>query len=412
MLFKDVIGQSETKARLLKTVKEKRVGHALLFTGGEGTGKLGLAIAFARYLNCENPGEDDSCGQCSSCRKYSKLDHPDLHFVFPVASGKSKKKDEGQKKNSSGVKALKSNTNEVAGNSTQKPVKTGAPKDPVSDDFLPLWRRAVLENHYIRLFQWYEYMGIESKQGFISRNESRQIIKKLSFKNFEAAFKVMIIWMAEKMNVNAANALLKIFEEPYPDTVFILIAEDSSRIIPTILSRTQLVKIPKTGRADMEQALREVHGLEDTKKRENLVRLADGNYLKLIELIKETEGSGYHFMMFVKFMRLCFKPDIVGISSWIDDMAGEGRERQKQFFQNALRLIRGNFIINIQAGDIDLLGEEEKDFSSKFSKFVHPGNISALCEEFSRACLHIEYNGYSRLIFFDLALKTARLLKT
>ena len=375
MLFKDVIGQKEIKTKLLQIVKDKRVGHALLFTGKEGTGKLGLAIALGRYLNCMNQQDDDSCGECSSCRKYNRLEHPDLHFVFPVATTKN------------------------------------VEKEPVSDDFLTIWRESVLANPYMGLSQWYEFLGIENKQGSINKNESRQIIKKLSFKSFEAANKIMIIWMAEKMNITAANKLLKILEEPPPDTVFMLIAEDTSQILPTILSRAQLVKIPKIDQASMKKALVEIHDIQDYKRIESLVKVADGNYLQLTQAVQKTEETNFYFEMFVKLMRLCFIPDIAGISSWIDDMAIQGRERQKQFCQNALRIIRGNFILNIQAGDIDLMSEEEKNFSAKFSKFIHSGNVISLYQEINKASVHIEYNGYSRLTFFDLALKIAKLLK-
>ena len=376
MLFKDIVGQSEIKSGLLRIVKEQRVGHAMLFAGREGAGMLGLAIAFARYLNCKDPREDDSCLECSSCRKYGKLQHPDLHFVFPVA-----KKKDGE-------------------------------KDPVSDDFISLWRESVLSNPYMRLFQWLEYLGVENRQGFISKNESLQILKKLSLKSFEAEYKVMIIWMAEKMNLQASNKLLKILEEPPSGTLFLMITEDPGQIIPTILSRAQQIRIPKIDQDSMGRAISENHGIKDEKLAGQLIRLADGNYLRLIELLDESEEAGYHFSMFVKLMRLCFVPDFVGISSWIDDIAVQGRERQKQFFQYALRIIRGNFILNIEAGNIDLLSKEEKDFSVKFSKFVNIRNIASFYEEFSKASLHIEYNGYSRLIFFDLAVKTARLLKT
>ena len=375
MLFKEIIGQKEIITNLLKMATEQRVGHALLFSGSEGTGKLGLAIAFARYLNCENPGETDSCQECSSCRKYSKLIHPDLHFVFPVAATKN------------------------SGN------------NPVSDDFLPAWRESLFLNPYMRLFQWYEYMGIENKQGSISKNESLQIIRKLSLKNFEATYKVMIIWMAEKMNIFAANKLLKILEEPPQNTVFILITEAADQIIPTILSRARIIEIPRIDKISMGNAIRDRHDIQDHKRIDDFIRLADGNYLQLMEAVKETEETRYHFDMFVRFMRICFSIDIVGISSWIDEMAKPGREVQKQFFQYALRLIRGNFILNVKAGDIDLLSDEEKDFSSRFSKFIHPGNVLSIYDELNKASAHIEYNGYSRLIFFDLALKMAKLLK-
>lgn len=375
MLFKNIIGQKDIKASLLQMVKERRVGHALMLAGREGSGKLALAVAFARYLNCKDPGDDDSCMQCSSCRKYSQLIHPDLHFVFPVAETKE------------------------------------SGKDPVSDRFLSQWRESVLANPYMRLFQWYEFLGIEKKQGSISRNESLQIIKKLSLKNFEAEYKVMIIWMAEKMNVFAANKLLKILEEPPPYTVFLLISEDTGQIIPTILSRTQLIKIPRIDKESMREAVEQKHGLTGSKQVEDLVRLADGNYLRLLEAIDETEENRFQLEMFVKLMRLCYAVDIQGIAEWIDNMADKGREKQKQFFEYALRIIRGNFILNIQAGDIDLLSGEERDFALNFSKFTHRENVFAICDELNKAIIHIEYNGYVRLILFDTALKIAKLLK-
>jgi DNA polymerase III subunit delta' len=221
----------------------------------------------------------------------------------------------------------------------------------------------------------------------------------------------MIIWMAEKMNASASNTLLKLFEEPPPGTVFILIAEDASQIIPTILSRTQIVRIPKIDRESMEAVLMAKHGITEKKRIDSLVRYADGNYLQLIEEAREGNEINFNLDMFVKLMRLCFVPDIVGIGSWLDGISGIGREKQKQFLQYAIRIIRGSFIINIKAGDIDLLSAEEKEFSDKFSKFVHPGNVFNICEEFGKAYLHIEYNGYNRLVFFDLAIRIARLLK-
>ena len=376
MLFQEIIGQEEIKRKLIQVVREQRVGHALLFAGPEGTGKLALALACARFMNCEDPRGNDSCRECSSCRKYAKLVHPDLHFVFPVA----------KKDNSS--------------------------KETVCDDFLTLWRESLLANPYMSLFQWYEHLGVENRQGIIKESESRQIIRKLSFRNFEAAFKVMVIWMAEKMNIVAANKLMKILEEPPPHTVFMLVAEDTAGILPTILSRTQLIRIPKIDSAAMHRALKDIYGIGDGKRAEGIVRMADGNYLRLLEAVTGNDEAGYNFQMFVRLMRVCYMPDIPGISLWIEEMAPRGRERQKQFLDQALRLVRGNFIMNVEAGNIDLLSDDEKDWSAKFSKFVHQGNVFRLCDELGRASLHIEYNGYARLVFFDLALKIARLLKT
>ncbi len=375
MLFKDVVGQQDIRIRLIQMVREHRIGHALMFAGGEGSGNLGLAIAFARYINCLNPDPEDSCSECASCRKYSKLAHPDLHLIFPVAETKE------------------------------------SGKDPVSDDFIGAWRECILANPYTSLFRWYEHIGIEKKQGSINRSESLQIIRKLSFKNFEATYKVVIIWMAEKMNLSASNKLLKILEEPPENTVFILVSGEVNQIIPTIFSRTQLIHVPRIDSESMALAIREKHTITDQSRIDSLVRLADGNYLQLTGSLEEVQESANRFEMFVSLMRMCFARDFGGISDWIDKMAVQGREKQKQFFQYALRMIRGNFILNIEAGDIDLLSEEERDFSIKFSKFVHPGNIFPIYDELNKASIHIECNGYSRLILFDLSVKIARLLK-
>jgi DNA polymerase III subunit delta' len=378
MLFQEIIGQADIRQKLLQSAKNGRISHAMLFTGKEGTGMLGLAIAFARYMNCGNPLPDDSCNECPSCRKYSKLIHPDLHFVFPVAAARAKESD----------------------------------KSTVSDDFLSTWRESVLANPYMSLFQWYGQMGIENKQGSIGREESRQIIRKLSLKSFEAPYKVMIIWMAEKMNISSSNTLLKLFEEPPPNTIFILITEDPGQILPTIISRCQLIRIPAIDRADMENAIRTIHGIDDQNQVDGLVRLADGSYLHLLETLKEGGDVRHHLDMFINFMRLCYVPDITGIGSWVETVSGQGREKQKHFLKYALRIIRGSLMLNLGAGAIDLLSEQERDFSLKFSKFMHPGNVSSIYEEFNKAFVHIENNGYNRLIFFDLALKTARLLKS
>ncbi len=375
MLFKDVAGCRELKENLLQVAGRDRVPHAMLFTGRQGTGGLGLAVAFAGYLNCEDRQPADACGKCPSCRKYARLEHPDLHFVFPVAR------------------------------------KNDGVKDPVSDDYIALWREKVLENHYMSLFMWLEAMGVENKQGFISRSESMQIVRKLSLKSFEARYKVMVIWMAEKMNQTAANKLLKILEEPPGGTLFMLIAGDTDQMLPTMLSRTQIFRVPGMDRDGLESILAE-RGIDDPARTDRLLKLSEGSYLRLQELLREGEEAAYYFSMFVRLMRLCFVPDFVGVNQWVEELAARGRERQKHFLGYALGLIRGNFIMNIEAGDMDLLAEDERDWSVKFSKFIHPGNIYSLCDEFSMASVHIEHNGYSRLVLFDLAIKTARLLKT
>lgn len=374
MLFKDIIGQENTKQRLIQTVKEERISHAQLFLGPEGSGKLALAIAYAQYISCENRGENDSCGTCSSCKKYQKLIHPDLHFVFPVATSKN-------------------------GNSK-----------PVSDDFINEWRQSIIGNPYIKLNQWFSTIGIENKQGSIYSQESGHIIKKMSLKTFESEYKIMIIWMPEKMNISAANKLLKMIEEPPPKTVFLLVSENAGKIIPTIHSRTQLIKIPKIDDNNIFNAIKNKFDLADNKI-SDIVRLSNGNYAKALEVINSNEENQKNFNYFTTLTRLCYKADILGLVKFVDAISKIGREKQKNFISYSLRMMRENFILNKNKAEITYLTDEENNFSKNFNKFVNEQNIMKITKEFNQAFLHIERNGNSKIIFLDLSLKLIKLLK-
>lgn len=378
MFFKDIAGHNKIKESLLNTIKQKRVSHALLFTGNEGNGKLSMAIAYAQYLSCTNKGETDSCGECSSCKKYKKLIHPDLHFVFPV-------------------------------------VRTTKFTKPVSDDFISQWRSFVLESPYHGFDKWLEKLEVENQQAGIFAHESEEIIKKLNFKPYESEFKVMIIWLPEKMNISASNKLLKMIEEPPQKTVFILVAESTEKIIQTILSRTQLVKIPKVSTESMFEEIKKQTKLE-YEKINDIVRIADGNFIKAEKLIKKTddEDENENFILFTNLMRNAYGVKVGELISWANKLSQEGRELQKSFLEYALLMLRENFILNISSENknkIVFLGGKEKRFSENFNKFIHKKNIVGIMQEFNEAYNHIERNGYSKLIFLDLALKIARLLK-
>ncbi len=378
MFFKDIAGHTAIKQKLIGAVKQNRVSHALLFAGPEGNGKLSLAVAFAQFLSCENKSENDSCGTCSSCLKYQKLIHPDLHFVFPV-------------------------------------IKTKSTSKPVSDNFIKEWREFISNSNYHGFDNWLKKMGTENQQAGIFVQESEEIIKKLNLKSYESEYKVMIIWMPEKMNISAANKLLKMIEEPPQKTVFILVTEDPEKIIKTILSRTQLIKIPKISEQIMFEKIAETYHFEDEKIKE-IIRTSDGNFLKAEEIIKNAENSSEqeNFKKFTQFMRDAYGLKIIELTEWSEKMAKSGREEQKKFLQYALKLLRENIILNISPENqnkIIFLTDNEKSFSTKFNKFIHKNNIFQLTNEFNEAYNHIERNGYNKLIFLDLALKTARLLK-
>ncbi len=375
MFFRDVIGQDEIKNKLIQTVVDGRISHAQLFAGPEGSGSLALALAYAQYISCTDKLESDSCGVCPSCNKYLKLIHPDLHFVFPV-------------------------------NTTEAVTK----KEPVSDDFIFKWREMLLEDPYPTLFGWYDRIGIENKQGIVNVRESAEIIRKLNLKTFESDYKIMIIWLPEKMNLPSANKLLKILEEPYENTVFMMVTESPEQIIPTILSRTQILKIPAIEPGPMSEALKKMFEMTDGEI-QDAVRLSDGNYNKAVEYIQKSEETEVNFERFGSIMRLAYSRNIRGILDWIDQMSTLGREKQKNFLVYGLRLVRENYMMNMGNNELVRMSVKEKEFASKFSTFIHHNNAALIAEEINKACLHIEANAYDKIVFLDMAMKLIKLIR-
>lgn len=373
MKFAEILGQKEIKQGLIRTVKEERISHAQLFFGPSGVGKLPLAIAYAQYISCENRGEDDSCGVCSSCIKISKLVHPDLHFVFPVI-----------------------NTREI--------------KQAVSDHYIEQWRKIIPENPYLTENQWYEAIGAENKQGLINKAESSAILRKLSLKSYEGEFKIMIIWLPEKMNAPAANSLLKLLEEPPEKTIFMLISENTDVILPTILSRTQMIQMAPLGKDSMMEGLKNSFP-NAAELYEDVLRRANGNFSVAAQIIESEELENMHFEEFTFFMRQCYKREIIEINNWIEKIAGTGRERLKLYLSYGLRMIRENFMLNLKQADLSYLSRKEEEFSNKFSAFIHQENVFQLTAEFEKAIQHIEANGNPRLVLLDLAIQTILLLK-
>jgi DNA polymerase-3 subunit delta' len=374
MLLKDVIGQQKIKKQLIKTVEEGRISHCQLFLGPEGSGTMALAISYAQYICCTNKHNGDSCNVCPSCTKYQKLIHPDLHFVFPVNTTKS---------------------------ITDK---------PVSDDFISKWRESITENPYLNLNQWYDIIGIENKQGLINIYESEAIMHKLNLKSFESDYKIMVIWHPEKFHSAAANKLLKLIEEPYEKTIFLMVSDSTDQIIPTILSRAQIVKIPKIENNEMAVFIKEKYKLAD-KKIEEIITLSDGNFCKALEIINNREEYENNLEKFIELMRLCYGKKIPGILEWINDMAGTGRERQKSFLDYSLSIIRKNLLLSLNKAEIAYLTEKESDFSRKFHTFINDSNASQIAGEINKAYTDIERNAYSRIVFLDLSFKLIKLIR-
>lgn len=358
MQFKDITGLSATKRRLIEAVKAGRVPHAQLFVGPEGTGKLPLALAYAQYLACKNRTDEDSCGQCPTCLQFGNLQHPDLHFVFPI-------------------------------------VKTDA--GDVCDYFVSTFRETLKANPYMRLQDWYEALGVETKQGLIYEKEAGEILRKLSLHAFGDGYKTMVIWLPEKMNATCANRLLKILEEPPKDTLFLLVSEEPGLLLETIRSRVQEVLVKEECRECNEESVKSIESDAEACEMwfEDFIALMRNAYT--IGQLKDPQK---------KF------DSLKAIREWSLKMASSdvGRERQKAFLQYAQRQIRENYIQNLVQG-LAHQTDEEAAFSSRFAPFIHDGNVERIMLELDKAETQIAQNGNAKMIFFDMCLQMIVLIK-
>jgi len=389
MRFSDIPGQQKIKKRLIQSVKDNRVSHAQLFLGPEGSGKLALAIAYAQYINCRNRTPEDSCGLCPSCNKYGKIIHPDLHFLYPV-----------------------NKTKELEN------------KKVTCRDFILPWRKFMVSNQaYVTLPDWYEAIGIEKQQGNISAEDADSVNQTLSYKAYEAEYKVMIIWMVEKMNNSAANKLLKNLEEPPDKTLFILVSENPEQVISTIISRTQLIKIPRPDDDSISEALLARYSV-NSEAVKGIVRLSDGNFHTAMDLAEKLNGTGdgsdpekERFLLIRDWMRRIYvfgarQRDFDQLQEIIGRLLYEGsREKQKEILSYTLRILRLCLQYHIGNRELVRYSGEELEFISKFSAFIHPRNIALMEEEVNRAIFHIERNASANLVLTDLSNILARLLK-
>lgn len=369
MQFGTVTGQAEVKKRLVDSVLRGRVSHAQLFAGPEGCGALALAAAYAQYLLCTDKQESDSCGKCSSCVKSAKLVHPDIHFVFPIALSKDAR---------------------------------------ISSDFAAEWREAFLANPYLGLGDWFTHLSAENKQPVIGVEESAEILRKLSLTTYEGEFKIMIIWLPEKMNPQAASKLLKILEEPTDKTVFLLVSENEEALLRTIVSRTQLIKVNRLSDEEIRTALIE-NGIADHVAA-RIAYLADGNYNAALTYISEQEEK-FHLNSFREWMRFCFRTDVPGVLSWVEEFAKAGREKQKEFLAYSLNSIRECLAVMYTDNKLLRVDGEELDFVQKLASRLDGNMCQKLSDELNEAILHIERNGSAKIIFTDLSLKVMRIVK-
>jgi DNA polymerase-3 subunit delta' len=379
MLFSDILGQEHIKSHLTKSVDKGRIAHAQLFVGPEGSGTLPMALAYAQYLLCGNVRGENLGGNESCNLKFNNFSHPDLHFAFPVT--------------------------------TSHKVKS----KPVSNFYLEEWRQLLEQQPYGNLFDWYNLLGVDNKQGQIGVDEAHEIVKSLSLKSYEGGYKVMIIWMAEKMNTACANKLLKLIEEPPEKTVFILIAEDEEQLINTIKSRCQVLHFPLLPEETIASGLVKNFHVEKSVA-SKIAHQSNGNYNKACDLIYQDSEDIQFEKWFVVWIRSAFKAKgnksaIHDLISWSEEIAKTGRETQKKFLRFCLNYFRQALLLNYKANELVYLEPKSKNFKlEKFAPFVHDNNILEISKEIQDAVYHIERNGNSKIILTDLSIKLTRLL--
>jgi DNA polymerase-3 subunit delta' len=372
MRFADIPGLGEFKKRLVQSVQDGKIAHAQLFMAPEGALNLPLALAYTTYLHCTQRGSEDACGECPACQKNNRFVHPDTHFVFPVSNVKGDKDDERFRA-----------------------------------DIRKSWRTFLTETPFGNINDWTRSYGGEDKQAIISKEESREIIKTLSLKPFESPLKVMIIWQPEFMHPSAANGILKILEEPPPQTFFLLVSNNPERLLPTILSRTQQLMVPLMEDADVDQYLQRFPDI-DAKKRLKIVAEAEGNLRLALEL-RETETEDVHDQLAI-WLRACFKRDVPKLIGLSDDFHEFDRQAQQSFITHALVLMRESLLVLGGADKLLRSRDGEQKFVQDFSKVMTVARVDRGQQLLSEAAFHLERNGSAKMIFLDLSMQLSAVL--
>jgi DNA polymerase-3 subunit delta' len=372
MQFSQVIGQESLKERLTASFREGRIAHALMFLGPEGSGNLALALAFAQYIACPNRSEFDSCGTCPTCNKMNQHQYADLHYTFPFFN-----KSEGSEKTT-------------------------------CNDWLTAWRNHLRQAPYTTVDEWRNEITEDNKQLIMSVYEAANIIQHLSLKSYEGGYKFQIVWMAEYLKTDTANKLLKIVEEPPEKTIFLFVANSLENILQTILSRVQVVYVPKVEDSAILQSLLALGAPEE--KAQEIAHFAHGDWNKALQLLNAKNPDENYAIQFQHWMRMCYKKDVPGIVRWADEMHKLNREDQKHFLTYALDQIRQNLVLNYAGSDFVRLNHSEKSFSDKFAPFINDLNAEELMEELTEAYHDVTRNAYSKLVLTDLSFKLHYLL--
>ena len=367
-MFEQVIGQREAQQRLMQMVSEGRLPHAIMLCGPVGSGKMALAVGFAKVLLSKKTEREES-------PMLRKLEHPDLHFTYP----------------------------------TIKLPSMNAEHKPVSDDFAQEWHELIMAGPYFTMNEWLEQMGGENQQAIITAGESDDLIRKLSLKSSQGGYKISLIWLPERMNIECANKILKLLEEPPSQTVFIMVCEEPDRLLETILSRVQRIDIKKIDDEDIRKTLIEKRGLtEDMAQR--ITRMANGNWIKALEMLSADSENEMFLDMFQTLMRLAYQRKVKDLKAWSERMASMGRERQKRFLEYFLRFVRENFMYNFHQEELCYMTQREEDFAKNFARFINEDNILPITDLANLAIRDIGQNANAKIVFFDFALQMIVLL--
>ena len=376
MKRKEVIGQEEVWQRLITMVREDRLPHAIMLCGPQGCGKMALALAFASYLICQNrEGHDEACGECRQCKMLEKWGHPDLLFSYP----------------------------------TIKTPNMGSEHKPVSEDFAEEWRNMISRSPYFNIEQWMTEIGAENQQAIITAGESDELNRKLSLKSSQGGYKVSVIWLPERMNIECANKILKLIEEPPSQTIFIMVSENPDNLLETIRSRVQRIDVKKTDNESIQKALVGKFGIsEDDAMR--VARLANGDWLTAVSELS-ADGENKEFLAdFQSLMRLAYQRNVREMKHWSENINSYGREKQKRFLTYFLRLIRESFVYNFQQPELSYMTSQEEAFTANFARFVNENNILQITELANKAIRDISQNANGKIVFFDMALQMIVLL--
>jgi len=376
LTFHEVIGQEETKERLLQMVEENRLPHAIMLCGPSGIGKKALAIAFACHLLSKNEKQSSMFGdENEEPAMLRKLEHPDLHFTYP----------------------------------TIKLPSMGSDHMPISDDFAHEWHELVMQSAYFDMDDWMTAIDAENQQAIITAGESDELVRKLSLKSSQGGYKVSVIWLPERMNIACANKLLKLIEEPPQQTVFIMVCEEPDKLLETIRSRVQRIDVKKIDNAAIQQALVERRGIDENAA-QRIARLSNGSWTKALAELQAGSENEQFLDLFIMLMRLAYQRKIKDLRKWSETMAAFGREKQKRFLQFFLHMIRENFMYNFQQLELNYMTQKEEDFARNFARFVNEANVLPIYDLTNRAIRDIGQNANAKIVFFDFALQMIVLL--